>query len=275
MGRREELINFISTLKAKYYVYELCWPSGEVFYVGKGTKRRVLEHELEAKRHHPVGETNPFKCNVIRLILRQGGAIQYRIADVFGADEEGECLEFEAKLIKLYGRRHEGGSLTNLAGGIGSMAGAAPHSKAKHAATLSGTPDDNVERAVLNRFLQGIGAVKSVPIKPVSQIKVIRPTTPHPNSRRATPRSAFALVASASANGLSLRPGIRIPRTFEFQGVEGIIENGVSRDLVKAGLAVCKPAADPKDEVFLLDQNQLELLVSLVGFDQLRAIGLI
>ena len=139
-----------------YYVYLLCRPDGTPFYVGTGTKRRALEHELEALRHHPIGETNPIKCNVIRKLHRNGEHVRYRIDSLYDPARQQECLEREAALIRQHRRLHEGGGLTNLAGGLGSSAGSAPLSRAKHAATLSGEPANNPDRAVLNRFLQGM-----------------------------------------------------------------------------------------------------------------------
>lgn len=178
-------------------------------------------------------------------------------------------------MIEHYGRRHEGGTLTNLAGGMGSNSGPSPYSTARHAATLSGEPKHNPERATLNSFLQGIGSVASVPIKPVNQMTRILPTTPHPNPRSPTARCAAALIASASAHGVRIEPGARIPRTFTYQGVDGIIENGVARDLLKAGMASLLPADDPRDEIFSLDAAQCEIVTTIHGRGRLNDIGLI
>ena len=273
-GDRTKLETFLRSIGSSYYVYELCRPCGEVFYVGKGLNRRVIEHELEADRNHPVGESNPFKCNVIRQIKRAGGQVAYRVVEIFHASNETDCLELEAKLIAKYKRRHEGGTLTNLAGGIGSTTGASPYSIKKHANTLAGTPTDNPERATLNSFLLGIGAVQSVPIKPAKQMSRILPTTPHPKPRKPTARCAYALVASAAAHGLSFKRGMRIPRSFEYEGVKGIIENGAARDLIKAGMAALVSTTDPIDEAFDLNEQQVNTVVSLVGHDRLSRIGL-
>ncbi len=145
-------------------------------------------------------------------------------------------VEHEAALILEHRRLHEGGILTNLAGGIGSMSGPAPLSLGRHAATLAGEPEDNPERATLNRFLLGIGPVASVPIKPVRQISRILPTTPHPTSRSPTLRCAYALIASASATVTRLVVGAIIAQAVTHQGVEAIIENGVARDILKGTL---------------------------------------
>lgn len=274
-GHRAAAESYLRSIAGKYYVYLLCRPDRLPFYVGKGINKRALEHEAEARRHHPIGESNPFKCNVIRKIIRDGGEVLYQIDAVFDAACQQDCLEREAALIQQHRRLHEGGCLTNLAGGVGNMAGAAPFSLERHASTLSGEPLDNPERAVLNRFLQGIGPVGSVPVKPIDQIARILPTTPHPQARSPTPRCAYALIASATASGLELQPGVRVPRIFSYQGIVAIIENGVARDLVKAQMATLIPGADPTQEAFELKAGHIDLLARLVGRDELGRRGLL
>ena len=275
LGLKPELERFLVALSGQTYVYALCRPDQTPFYIGKGVNRRVLAHEAEARQNHPIGETNPFKCNVIRKILREGAAILYVIDRVFQREDELLCLQREAELISLFGRLHEGGPLTNLAGGLGNLSGSAPFSVARHGATLSGEPEDNPERAILNRFLLAIGPVDSVPIKPVSQISRILPSLPHPSARKPTLRCAYALIASASAHGLRLQAGVQIPRSFVYSGVKGVIENGVARDLLKAEMADLVPAADPLFEKFQLSASQVDLLISLVGPDAVAKRGLI
>jgi hypothetical protein len=274
-GDRDALERHLAAVAGRYYVYVLCRPDGQPFYVGKGLGRRALEHEAEARRNHPFGETNPFKCNVIRKIIAAGGKVRYRLDSAYDPAEELACLQREAELIAHYRRLHEGGCLTNLAGGVGNASGAAPFSREKHSATLAGEPEGNRERAILNRFLLGIGPVASVPVKPISQISRILPTTPHPQARSPTARCAYALIASASAHGLRLAPGTRIPRAFAYGGVSAIIENGVSRDLLKADMATLRPAANPVAEAFELEERHVSLLAELVGADALVTRGLI
>jgi len=274
-GSRQDIEKFLKSVGRNYYVYSLCRSDGRPFYIGKGLNLRVFEHEAEARRYHPTGESNPFKCNVIRKIIREGGNILYRIDCVYTPDNELQCLEHEAKLIRQHGRLHEGGCLTNLAGGIGNLSGLTPFSLARHAATLSGEPENNPERATLNRFLQGIGPVASVPTKPISQLARILPTTPHPSPRKPTLRAAYALIASASAWGLQLDSEVRIPRRFTFKGVEAIVENGVSRDILKAGMAKLISNVDPCAEEFMLSKQQVGTIISLVGHEMLAARGLL
>jgi hypothetical protein len=274
-GDRHGAASYLAQLGRRYYVYVLCRPNGQPFYVGKGVGRRALEHELEARRAHPIGETNPFKCNVIRKILANGGAIKYLIDSHYDPAEEASCLVREAELIEQHKRLHEGGCLTNLAGGIGSLSGPAPFSVQKHSATLSGEPEGNPDRATLNRFLLSIGPVESVPIKPINQIARILPSTPHPSARSPSLRCAYALVASASATGVTLSDGAIVQRRFAYCGVEAVMENGVCRDLLKARMGRLIEAQDPRDEAFHLDRRQVDILVGLLGEPALVARGLL
>ena len=57
--------------------------------------------------------------------------------------------------------------------------------------------------------------------------------------------------------------------------MEAIIENGVARDILKAGLASLQVAPNPKDEVFVLDDEQARLIVGLLGRQALKARGLL
>lgn len=273
-GDRAAADTYLKTIAGRFYVYVLCRPDGQPFYVGKGVNRRALEHEAEARRNHPIGEINPFKCNIIRKIIRDGGRIIYRVEALYDSPDQQACLEREALLIKTYGRLHEGGCLSNLAGGLGSLSGAAPHSLVRHADTLSGEPADNLERAILNRFLQSIGPVRSVPVKPIGQITRILPTLPHPQPRSPTRRCAYALIASASASGRQLVAGTVLPRAFSYQGVAAIIENGVSRDILKAGMATLIDSPDPAAEAYKLSDGNIATLGRLVGREELVKRGL-
>lgn len=81
----------------RFYVYVLCRPNGKPFYVGKGTGRRVFDHDAEARGGHDC-----YKCRVIRKIWRAGGDVQRYT--VFTTNDEQEAYAYECELIALYGR---------------------------------------------------------------------------------------------------------------------------------------------------------------------------
>ena len=91
-GHREGAYSFVTKQPEGYYVYVLCRPDGRPFYIGKGKGNRLIQHELEALRDHPIGESNPFKCNVIRKIRREGADILYQIDSWYPLDSEQACL---------------------------------------------------------------------------------------------------------------------------------------------------------------------------------------
>src|SRR3546814_11087091 len=92
--------------------------------------------------------------------------------------------------------------------------------------------------------------------------------------RQPKPRNAFALVASAAANGIMVTHGAQIPRRFMYEGVDAIIEHGVARDIIKAGIASLITAIDPRSALCPLDMTQAKLLRHLVGHGQLAVRGL-
>lgn len=272
-GNKELVRSFLRNNTIGAYVYILRRPNDLPFYVGKGgggpsAKMRIFNHENEALQNHSVGESNPFKCNAIRKIRNSDNEIIYEIESAFGSDEQASYKR-EAELIAQFKPFHVGGCLTNLASATGNSFGQSEFSRKKHSATLSGRPTDNPERLLLNQYLAGIGPVESVPIKPLSQLKPIRHSTPHPQPRQLKHRLTYALIASAAAHGLNFSASTNIPRCFSYKGVVGIIENGVSRDILKAGLATLISAKDPRDEVYELNNFQCGLLVKKYGKDEL------
>jgi hypothetical protein len=255
-----------------HYVYILRRPDGRPFYVGKGFGERVFQHE-NAARYPNDRRSNAHKLNVIRAIWRSGAAPTYEIDLVTESAEEAYARE--AELIGHFKRLHEGGPLTNRAPGGGSTAGPAPVSKKRQAATLSGVPEDNPERAVLNRFILSIASMNSVVVKPVGQF-VARPTVPFPSKKPSlTIRQAAAVVASAAANSIPMDVACSIPRRLEVEGVAGLVENGVACDLVSSGSALLVGAADPADEHFDLSTGQARAITGLIGLRKCIDLGLI
>lgn len=273
------------------YTYLLLRPMGEPFYVGKGTGLRALHHRLEALRDSPAPVSNPFKCNTIRRIVEAGGDIGYRIDRVFPRAAEMDCLLREEALIALYRRRCDGGILTNLAAGLGSLSGVDPFSRERHAATLSGVSAERPERTALNLFLQALGGVDSVPVKPLSEYRSrLTPGYPSPkNLKTLSRRNGLTLAASALASGLVLRPGVIIPRAFDYHPddqdwpldsppparVRAVIENGALSDILRLGLADLVAAARPEQERLMLSAAQIARVCDVLGEETLRGWGLL
>lgn len=271
LGSRSDCLAWLKC-RPRWYVYVLRRPNGRPFYVGKGTGLRVFAHENEAT-HPNDRRSNAHKLNVIRSILRTGKPISYEVHSSF--DTEADAYEMEEALIREYGRLHEKGPLTNRAAGGGSPSGASPFSRKKHAVTLGGIPTDDPETATLNRFVLGIGKMRSVVLKPLSRFRP-RPTeTFMKNSREPTARQAIALAASAAANGIPLLTTARIPRTVVIDDVAAFVENGVSRDIVTSGMAAIYPAMRPEEEVFILDERQTKAVVGFIGVQKATELGLV
>lgn len=272
IGPQSDCQRFLKDCSQPHYVYVLRRPDGRPFYVGKGGRDRAFAHENEA-RHPNSWKSNAYKLNVIRAIWRDGGRVDYEID--FISDLEADAYAREAELIGHYRRLHEGGPLTNLAPGGGSVSGAAPASKAKHTATLSGAPADNPDRAALNAFVLGIASMRSVVIKPVRQL-IAKPTQRYPQKGMApTLRQAVALAAAAAANGVFLSEGCIIPRRVAVDGVEGLIENGVACDILTSGLGTLVEAVDARDEAFVLTASQVQIVVGWIGLRKCIDLGIL
>lgn len=98
----------------QFYVYVISRPSGEPFYVGCGSGKRIARHEKEAET-----SARSRKLNIIRKIKRNGETVRYKLerwCATWAAAAEHECF-----LIKTIGRSDLGsGPLMNLtAGGDG------------------------------------------------------------------------------------------------------------------------------------------------------------
>ena len=89
-----------------YFVYTLAWPSGEIFYVGKGKGGRAEEHLSEAYKY----ECYCPKCRAIHRIW--GKRQQVQINYVFETNDPKAALVKETELIKSLAYA---GTLTNKA----------------------------------------------------------------------------------------------------------------------------------------------------------------
>ena len=96
---------FIPEHYHKYYVYVLCKPNGEVFYVGKGKGNRINDHFSNSNM-----KGNSRK---IATIKKYGDSVKREILCYF--DKESDAFDYEEWLISHYKTVCDGGTLTNYA----------------------------------------------------------------------------------------------------------------------------------------------------------------
>ena len=272
LGTREDCKAFLRQSSSLNYVYVLRRPDGRAFYVGQGGGARVFFHEGEA-RHANNWKTNDHKLNVIRAIWRAEQTLTYEI-DLLSTNQS-VINDREEELIRRFGRLHEGGALTNRAPGGRSLEERSPFSKVKHTETLSGIPENDSERAALNRFVLAIAQMKSVVLKPLRRSIVPKKTQRNRDAFPPSIRQAAALAASAAANGVMLDGPCSLSRRVEVDGVKGFVENGVSCDILVSGMATVVAAPDPLDERFELNTDQTKAVVGFIGLRKCVDLGLL
>ncbi|HEY3825250.1 MAG TPA: GIY-YIG nuclease family protein [Bryobacteraceae bacterium] len=267
-GHADAIVGAIDGSAMPFYVYMLLRPDGQPFYVGKGINRRILQHEAAARNT----SLRTHKLNVIRAILRSQKRVSYALADFF--EHEAEAHACERRLILQIGRHDLGtGPLTNQTDGGEGASNPSVESRARRAATLGGSADDP-ERRIANEFFHQIaGQQDSVPIKPLGA-RPLEATTPHPSSRQPTQRMAVVLVAAALANETQLAPGLSLPRLLAIDGRPYVIENGVAKDMLKAGMIrIESGAVRPQDERFVVTQFGFDAVLSLLTRERLIDLG--
>lgn len=88
-----------------YYVYALCYPDGEYFYIGKGKNNRDIRH-LKYSVHN-----DHVKHVIAKLRSRSEEPVVKRLLEHISNEE---ACEEEKRLIAAYGMRVDGGLLCNL-----------------------------------------------------------------------------------------------------------------------------------------------------------------
>jgi hypothetical protein len=117
--------------------------------------------------------------------------------------------------------------------------------------------------------------MRSAVLKPLGQF-IAKPTLKYPSkSMGLSLRQAAAIVASAAANGITLKDEAAIPRSVVVDGVAGLVENGVSCDLLTSGTIQLISAGDPAHEIFKLSKCGAEAVVALVGKGRCSDLGVI
>jgi hypothetical protein len=94
-----------------FYVYELCFPDGGIFYVGKGSD----DGSRTFRRAHAHWRKGQLVKTLIKAMEKRGEKPVTRI--VFESASEADAFAEERRLISAYGRRFDGGALWNVADG--------------------------------------------------------------------------------------------------------------------------------------------------------------
>lgn len=140
---------------SKFYVYELYDPRDEiVFYVGKGQKGRIHQHEVEARKGRQSR-----KCDKIREIEAAGLSIGKRKVSKHAV--ELDAYEAEAALICEYGLAR----LTNVSPGGGGVFSAGPSVYEDRMTIVRATPLFQRTQAAIDRggiavLLPGLGRLE-------------------------------------------------------------------------------------------------------------------
>jgi hypothetical protein len=252
-----------------HYVYILHRPDGTPFYVGKGVKLRVLNHEAEARSTKALTH----KLNLIRSLQRQGLAIGYCIESFY--DDEAEAHARERHLIAAIGRHDlKRGPLTNQTDGGEGTSNPSEESRQRRRDSLWGENAADPERQIANTYFQKLTPVRSVPIKPVATFKRADGLWKNDDTIGMKPRQAGALLASAIENRVLLEPGALIPRRLSVEGIEYIIENGAGRDMVSNGMITL--ADDTKTyEILRLSTSGYRFLLATFGAGALIDAGIL
>ncbi|SDB35695.1 GIY-YIG nuclease family protein [Belnapia rosea] len=273
---RDEVRGMLVSAEARFYVYALGWPDGTPFYVGKGSNSprivpRVFQHEAEAR----TSARRSHKLNILRKLAREGQAPCYAVCGFFY--DEFEAHAVERGLILRIGRNDlRTGPLANQTDGGEGTSNPSQESRNRRLATLGGQSDDP-DRRRINEFFAGIGGPQeSVPIKPLQGWRKAEPLVPSVKSIGPTDRMAKAVVASAAANEILLRPGAIIPRLLTVDGIEYLIENGCGKEAITAGILSAPPAPVlPREETMTLTERGFRFVVDTLGADRLVSLGVL
>ncbi|WP_156898042.1 GIY-YIG nuclease family protein [Methylocapsa acidiphila] len=231
-----------------FYVYILIRPDGTPFYVGKGVRLRVFDHEAEARNTKLLTH----KLNLIRSLHSRGHSIGYRIDSFF--DDETDALARERHLIASIGRHDlKAGPLTNQTDGGEGTSNPSEESRQRRRDSLWGNDAADPERQIANRYFQQLTPVRSVPIKPVNTFKRAAGLWKNDDTIGMKPRQAGALLASAIANRVLLEPGALLPRRLHIDNVEYIIENGAGRDMISNGMITLADNTTTREVLRLTD----------------------
>jgi hypothetical protein len=111
---KKEVSDLLNDSNDNYYIYALCRPNGEPFYIGKGTVNGAGVHRVLS--HWGMGDKkdkNKIKHKIIKEIKAEGKTLRYKILRFFKKEED--AFTYEIKKIFSYGRiNNNTGILANL-----------------------------------------------------------------------------------------------------------------------------------------------------------------
>jgi hypothetical protein len=263
---KAQIKSLISHETKIFYVYMLSRPNGSPFYIGKGQKNRIFQHEKEAQT-----QALSYKLNIIRKIDQSHEEIDYQILDFFANEED--CFQKEIDEILRLGRYDlKTGPLANLTDGGEGASGISEETKRKIDEKFHG-PNAPGERGIANRFfLQLSQDSASVPIKPVSEFSP-KPLAEKSSQVKPSARMAAALAGSAIANRIFLKTGCIIPRHMSINGTSMCIENGASKNLIDAGMATLETNQIPGHENFILTTAGYAAILQFINIELLTSAG--
>jgi len=119
-----------------FYVYAYFRPTGEPCYIGKGKENRWSRHQRETSNPH-----------LRRIIALAGGSLS-KIKVAEGLTEK-EAFALEIVMIRLIGRRENGGPLVNLTDGGEGSTGMSAEGRAAISARHKGIPKTAEQRAAM------------------------------------------------------------------------------------------------------------------------------
>lgn len=136
-------------IEPTYYVYlHLRKDTGEVFYVGKGTRTPMKQYI----RANTISRRNIYWN---RIAAKCGGFVVHLVADFYA---EEDAFAMEKALIAEYGRQRDGGCLSNLTEGGEGHAGLSPteQTRKKMSERHRGKPKPEHVRIAVSNAQRGV-----------------------------------------------------------------------------------------------------------------------
>ena len=128
--------------------------------------------------------------------------------------------------------------------------------------------------AIAQCFVETAQPIESNPFKLAAKFDD-KPVTPKPYGNKAmTARESIAVLMSAKQHGLTVGEGVKIPRTFMFDGKQIVIENGAARDARAGGwVDFIESRLNPSQGHFVFNPDGFRTLLKSWDCDELKKLG--